>query len=96
MVYLLQNMQDPKARAVLTNTLLLAPPPVVSTRATSATVSEKTKKALNAFVGFRCMSNSCHNMQTTNPLSRLLHLLPSIQGLANEEALTALEHTMGE
>lgn len=50
MLQLMQSMRDPCAQAALTTALLLAPP------ATSGKVTtpEKAKKALNAFVGFRC------------------------------------------
>ncbi|KAL1613061.1 hypothetical protein SLS60_001293 [Paraconiothyrium brasiliense] len=49
-VQIMQGMQDPKAQAALTAALLYAPSPVSG----RATVPEKAKKALNAFVGFRC------------------------------------------
>ncbi|KAL5418553.1 hypothetical protein PMIN06_000612 [Paraphaeosphaeria minitans] len=50
MVQIMQGMQDPKAKAVLTAALLCAPSPASG----RATLPEKVKKALNAFVGFRC------------------------------------------
>ncbi|KAJ4286945.1 hypothetical protein N0V90_012825 [Kalmusia sp. IMI 367209] len=50
MMRVMHGMQDPRAQATLTAALLLAPPAVSS----RATVPDKAKKALNAFVGFRC------------------------------------------
>ncbi|KAF2477308.1 uncharacterized protein BDR25DRAFT_339254 [Lindgomyces ingoldianus] len=50
MLQLVQAMRDPGAQAALTTTLLLAPPAVSK----HTTTPEKAKKALNAFVGFRC------------------------------------------
>jgi hypothetical protein len=54
MVQLLQSMQDPTAQAALTTALLFSPPVVTSRLTASDKISGKTKKALNAFVGFRC------------------------------------------
>ncbi|KAH6877851.1 mating type protein MAT1-1-1 [Alternaria rosae] len=51
MVQLFRLIPDPKAQAALTARLLLLGPPVNDTRFTT---SEKPKKALNAFVAFRC------------------------------------------
>ncbi|KAF1958727.1 hypothetical protein CC80DRAFT_18133 [Byssothecium circinans] len=50
MVQLMQAMRDPAAQATLTTALLIGPP-LVAARAAPV---EKPKKALNAFVGFRC------------------------------------------
>lgn len=53
MVQLVQAIREPAAQAALTTSLLLAPPLVASRNPTP----EKAKKALNAFVGFRCKSS---------------------------------------
>ncbi|KAF2691513.1 MAT1-1-1 [Lentithecium fluviatile CBS 122367] len=50
MVELLQSMRDPTAQAALTTALLFSPPVASNPVATA----KKAKKALNAFVGFRC------------------------------------------
>lgn len=50
MVQLVQAIQEPAAQAALTASLLTAPPAAVGRSSTP----EKAKKALNAFVGFRC------------------------------------------
>ncbi|RAR00702.1 DNA binding protein with alpha box domain [Stemphylium lycopersici] len=50
MVQLMRCIKEPAAQAAFTAKLLLAPP-AVSGR---STVPEKARKALNAFVGFRC------------------------------------------
>ena len=71
MVQLLQSMQDPTAQAALTTALLFGPP-VESSRATEKT-SEKAKKALNAFVGFRCRFHDRLTCRFTNTKARLLH-----------------------
>jgi hypothetical protein len=49
-VQLMRAMREPAAQVALTASLLLAPPTVAG----PAAAPEKTKKALNAFVGFRC------------------------------------------
>ena len=54
MVQLMRCIKEPAAQAAFTAKLLLAPP-AVSGRSTAP---EKARKALNAFVGFRCKSNS--------------------------------------
>ena len=54
MVQLLQSMQDPAAQAALTTALLFAKPVLPGRVTASDKCAEKTKKALNAFVGFRC------------------------------------------
>ncbi|OAL57031.1 MAT1-1-1 mating-type protein [Pyrenochaeta sp. DS3sAY3a] len=50
MAQLVQAIRQPAAQAVLTHSLLFVPPPVAGKIANP----EKAKKALNAFVGFRC------------------------------------------
>ncbi|ORY11533.1 mating-type protein MAT alpha 1-domain-containing protein [Clohesyomyces aquaticus] len=52
MLQLVQGMSDPRAQATLTTRLLFAPPPPPDSG--RMTTPEKAKKALNAFVGFRC------------------------------------------
>jgi hypothetical protein len=80
MVQLVQGMEDPKAQAALTAALLFAPSPVSG----RATLPAKAKKALNAFVGFRCMFHLPHR----SALTQLTHFqattstsLPSKNGL---------------
>lgn len=51
MLQLMRSIREPEAQVALTTSLLLAPPVVASRRAVTP---EKAKKALNAFVGFRC------------------------------------------
>lgn len=62
MVQLLQSMRDPSAQAALTAALLFSPAPSTSRATAPEKVSvknaEKSKKALNAFVGFRCRLHS--------------------------------------
>ncbi|KAF1934334.1 MAT1-1-1 [Didymella exigua CBS 183.55] len=50
MVQLVQSIREPAAQATLTASLLAIPPAVI----TKSALPEKTRKALNAFVGFRC------------------------------------------
>ena len=50
MVQLVQSIREPAAQAALTASLLFAPPAIAGRSITP----EKAKKALNAFVGFRC------------------------------------------
>nr|ANK36056.1 MAT1-1-1 [Didymella tanaceti]ANK36059.1 MAT1-1-1 [Didymella tanaceti]ANK36065.1 MAT1-1-1 [Didymella tanaceti] len=50
MMQLVQSIREPTAQAALTASLILVPPTVV----TKSAPPEKTRKALNAFVGFRC------------------------------------------
>ncbi|KAF2625950.1 MAT1-1-1 [Macroventuria anomochaeta] len=50
MMQLVQSIREPAAQATLTASLLFVPPTV----GTRTTAPEKTRKALNAFVGFRC------------------------------------------
>ncbi|KAL6712588.1 hypothetical protein ACN47E_000465 [Coniothyrium glycines] len=52
MVQLVQAIREPAAQAALTASLLFVPPPLAITAKVVA--PEKVKKALNAFVGFRC------------------------------------------
>jgi len=60
MIQLFRLIPDPKAQAALTARLLLLGPPVNDARFTTP---EKAKKALNAFVAFRCkyISHYCSN-----------------------------------
>lgn len=53
---LVQSMKTPAAHAALTNAMLLIPPKV-ATKSPPPT-PEKAKKALNAFVGYRCNFHS--------------------------------------
>jgi sarcosine oxidase gamma subunit len=55
MVQLVQSLREPAAQAALTAALLLLPPPAPS--GGRSKLLDKNKKALNAFVGFRCKSN---------------------------------------
>nr|AER26943.1 MAT1-1-1 mating-type protein [Longididymella clematidis] len=50
MMQIVQSIREPVAQATLTASLLFVPPTV----ATKSAPPEKTRKALNAFVGFRC------------------------------------------
>nr|AIF76159.1 mating type protein MAT1-1-1 [Didymella maydis] len=50
MMQLVQSIREPSAQATLTASLLALPPTV----STKSAPPEKTRKALNAFVGFRC------------------------------------------
>jgi len=54
MVQLVRAIREPAAQAALTASLLNLPPAVVG----RSTTPEKAKKALNAFVGFRCKLKS--------------------------------------
>ncbi|KAJ4346199.1 hypothetical protein N0V95_005615 [Ascochyta clinopodiicola] len=54
MMQLVQSIRAPAAQATLTASLLFVPPTVVA----RTTPPEKTRKALNAFVGFRCKIGS--------------------------------------
>ncbi|KAH9866459.1 hypothetical protein IAQ61_008464 [Plenodomus lingam] len=53
MAHLMRSIREPAAQAALTAALLAAPR-IVPAVAGRSTVPEKNKKALNAFVGFRC------------------------------------------
>jgi hypothetical protein len=53
MMHLVRGIHEPAAQAAFAAKLLLAPPFAVGMSATLEKV-EKAKKALNAFVGFRC------------------------------------------
>lgn len=52
MMQLVQSIRAPAAQATLTASLLFVPPTV----APKIAPPEKARKALNAFVGFRCKS----------------------------------------
>jgi hypothetical protein len=52
MLTLMSALREPAAQAALTASMLKVPPLLVP--AGKAFTSEKAKKALNAFVGFRC------------------------------------------
>jgi len=54
MLQLLRCIKEPGAQAAFA-TKMLHLPPRVGGRHTTPEKAEKTKKALNAFVGFRCM-----------------------------------------
>lgn len=54
MMQLVESIREPSAQAALTTSLLLVPPMAVKKTA----LPEKTRKALNAFVGFRCKFHS--------------------------------------
>ncbi|KAF1947295.1 DNA binding protein with alpha box domain [Clathrospora elynae] len=75
MVQLVQAIRVPMAQAALTSALLLIPPPppVASRSATP----EKAKKALNAFVGFRCFYISIPAFKAW-PMKRLSNLLAQL------------------
>jgi hypothetical protein len=53
MMHLVRDIHEPAAQAAFAAKLLLAPPFAVEMIATPEK-AEKAKKALNAFVGFRC------------------------------------------
>lgn len=55
MMQLVQSIREPAAQATLTASLLFVPP-TVGTQISAS--QEKPRKALNAFVGFRCKFHS--------------------------------------
>jgi hypothetical protein len=75
MVQLFRLIPEPAAQAALTARLLLLAPPAMSGRRRFI-VPEKAKKALNAFVGFRCKYTTPHysdpNLSLQATISRSL------------------------
>nr|ADE44127.1 MAT1 [Alternaria brassicicola]ADE44128.1 MAT1 [Alternaria brassicicola]BAJ10491.1 mating type protein MAT1-1-1 [Alternaria brassicicola]BAJ10492.1 mating type protein MAT1-1-1 [Alternaria brassicicola] len=72
MVQLFRLIPEPAAQAALTARLLLLAPPVMSGRRFIA--PEKAKKALNAFVGFRCYYISIPQFKSW-PMKKLSNLI---------------------
>ncbi|KAF2176176.1 hypothetical protein K469DRAFT_466439, partial [Zopfia rhizophila CBS 207.26] len=72
MLQLVRAIKDPAAQATLTTALLLAPP-IISGRKTTP---KKAKKALNAFVGFRCKFQSPFTRSLTNMTAGYYILIP--------------------
>nr|ADE44135.1 MAT1 [Alternaria brassicae]BAJ10501.1 mating type protein MAT1-1-1 [Alternaria brassicae] len=72
MVQLFRLIPEPAAQAALTARLLLLAPPVMSGR--RFITSEKAKKALNAFVGFRCYYISIPHFKSW-PMKKLSNLI---------------------
>nr|BAP25502.1 mating type protein 1 [Pseudopyrenochaeta lycopersici] len=73
MVQIVQAIREPAAQAALTASLLFAPPPIAGRSA----VPEKAKKALNAFVGFRCYYISIPVFKPW-PMKKLSNLMGAI------------------
>nr|QBK47382.1 MAT1-1 [Neocamarosporium betae] len=72
MLQLMRSLREPAAQAALTAAMLLMPPPPpVSGRSTT---SDKNKKALNAFVGFRCYYINIPTLKQW-PMKKLSHLM---------------------
>lgn len=70
MVQLMRCIKEPAAQAAFTAKLLVASPAVSGQPATP----EKARKALNAFVGFRCKSHlHCFTRYKLIQVFRLLH-----------------------
>jgi hypothetical protein len=67
MVQLFRLIPEPAAQAALTARLLLLAPPVMSGHR-RLVAPEKAKKALNAFVGFRCKYTTHHHGNPNSPL----------------------------
>lgn len=82
MMQLLQSIREPAAQATLTASLLALP----STGSTKYAPPEKARKALNAFVGFRCKCHP-HFRPTKLTKPRLLHSHSCLQAMAYEEAV---------
>lgn len=81
MMQLMSSIREPIAQAALTASMLHAPPaaPVCSPP------TEKPRKALNAFVGFRCKLHTFVSQVSFLQDYRLLHPYPHLQAMANEE-----------
>lgn len=90
MMQLVQSIREPAAQATLTASLLALPPTV----STKSAPSEKARKALNAFVGFRCKFHS-HFRPTKLMKFRLLHPHSRLQAMAYEEAVQPYGHYVG-
>lgn len=90
MMQLVQSIREPAAQVTLTATLLALPP----TTSTKSTPPEKTRKALNAFVGFRC---KLHFQFRSTKLTRrrLLHPHSYLQAMAHEEAIQPYGYHVG-
>ncbi|KAH7381673.1 MAT1-1-1 mating-type protein [Pyrenochaeta sp. MPI-SDFR-AT-0127] len=73
MVQIVQAIREPAAQAALTASLLFAPLPITSHKA----IPEKAKKALNAFVGFRCYYISIPVFKPW-PMKKLSNLMGAI------------------
>lgn len=82
MMQLVQSIREPAAQATLTASLLALPPTV----STKSAPPEKARKALNAFVGFRCRFHS-HFRPTQLTKRRLLYPHSRLQAMAYEEAV---------
>lgn len=90
--HLMRGFGEPAAQAMFAATLLLAPRIVAGPSATP----EKIKKAMNAFVGFRC---TYHLLQVSCDLTkcdcRLLSRHTCLQAVADEEALSSSRSALG-
>lgn len=90
MMQLVQSIREPAAQATLTATLLALQPTV----STKSAPPEKARKALNAFVGFRCKFGP-HFRHTKLTRSRLLHPHSRLQAMAYEEAVQPYGYYVG-
>lgn len=93
MMELMRGISEPAAQAALAAKLLFTPPSVVGINA----APEKAKKALNAFVGFRCKYHFSFWLQSNLTFGcRLLHFNSRFQAVANEETLQPTEPVVGD
>ena len=90
MMQLIQSISEPAAQAALTASLLTLPPTV----STKIAPPEKAKKALNAFVGYRCKFH-LHIRPSKLTTSRLLHPHSRFQAMAYEEAVQPYGNYVG-
>jgi hypothetical protein len=95
MVHIMRGITEPAAQVAFATKLLLTPPLIVGPNATPEK-ADKAKKALNAFVGFRCTYNSLPFCLTlTEYICRLLYLNSRLQSVADEEALKPSRSAVG-